>query len=120
VHQLFIDFKKVCDSVKREVFYNILLEFGIPKKLVRLIKMCLNKTYSKIHVGRHLSHTFPIQNGLKQGDALSLLLFSFALEYGVRKVRVNLVSFELNGIHQLFVYADNINLFGDKLLFNFA
>jgi hypothetical protein len=40
VHQLFIDFKKANDSVKREVLYNILLEFGIPKKLVRLIKMC--------------------------------------------------------------------------------
>jgi hypothetical protein len=44
VHQLFIDFKKACDSVKREVLYNILLEFGIPKKLVRLIKMYLNET----------------------------------------------------------------------------
>jgi hypothetical protein len=49
VHQLFIDFRKACDSVKREVLYNILLEFGIPKKLVRLIKMCLNETYSKVH-----------------------------------------------------------------------
>jgi hypothetical protein len=37
-HQLFIDFKKAFDSIKREVLYNILLEFGIPKKLVRLIK----------------------------------------------------------------------------------
>jgi hypothetical protein len=42
VHQLFIDFKKAYDSIKREVLYNILLEFSIPKKLVRLIKMCLN------------------------------------------------------------------------------
>ena len=39
VHQLFIDFKKVYDSVRMEVLYNILIEFGIPKKLVRLIKM---------------------------------------------------------------------------------
>jgi hypothetical protein len=38
VHQLFIDFKKAYDSVKREVLYNILVEFGIPKKVVRLIK----------------------------------------------------------------------------------
>jgi hypothetical protein len=45
VHQLFIDFKKACDSIKREVLYNILLEFGVPKKLVRLIKMCLNETW---------------------------------------------------------------------------
>jgi hypothetical protein len=51
VHQLFIDFKETYDSVKREVLYNILLEFGVPKKLVRLIKMCLNETYSKVRVG---------------------------------------------------------------------
>ena len=43
VHQLFIDFKKAYDSVRREVLYNILMEFGVPQKLVRLIKMCLTK-----------------------------------------------------------------------------
>ena len=37
VHQLFIDFKKVYNSVRREVLYNIRMEFGIPKKLIRLI-----------------------------------------------------------------------------------
>jgi hypothetical protein len=42
VHQLFIDFKKAYDSVRvGGVLYNILIEFGIPKKLVKLIKMCL-------------------------------------------------------------------------------
>jgi hypothetical protein len=86
VHQLFIDFKKACDSVKREVLYNILLEFGIHKKLVRLIKMFLNETYSKVRIGKLLSDKFLIQNGLKQGDALSPLLFNFALEYVIRKV----------------------------------
>jgi hypothetical protein len=47
VHQLFIDFKKAYDSVRREALYNILIEFGIPRKLVGLIKMCLNETYSR-------------------------------------------------------------------------
>jgi hypothetical protein len=66
VPQLFIDFKKAYDSIKREVLYNILLEFGIPKKLVRLIKMHLNETYNKVCIGKLLSDKFPIQNGLKQ------------------------------------------------------
>jgi hypothetical protein len=64
VHQqLFIDFKKAYDSVRREVLYNILTEFGIPIKFVRLIEMCLNETYSKVCTGKHFSDSFPIQNG---------------------------------------------------------
>jgi hypothetical protein len=47
VHQLFVEFKKAYDSVKMEVLYNILIQFGVPTELVRLIKMCLNETYSK-------------------------------------------------------------------------
>jgi hypothetical protein len=46
--------------------YNILIEFGVPLKLVRLIKMCSNEMYSKVRIGKHLSDSFPIQNGLKE------------------------------------------------------
>jgi hypothetical protein len=63
---------------------NIPIEFGVPLKLVRLTKMCLNKTCSRVHTGKHLSDNFPIQNGLKQEDALKLLLFNFASEYTIK------------------------------------
>jgi hypothetical protein len=43
VHQLFIVFKKTYDSIRSEVLYNILTDFRVPMKLVRLIKMCLNE-----------------------------------------------------------------------------
>ena len=53
VHQLFIDFKKAYDSVRRAVLYKILIVFGIPKKLVRLIKVSLTETYSRFRVGKN-------------------------------------------------------------------
>jgi hypothetical protein len=61
-----------------------------------------------------LSDTFPIQNGLKQGDALSPVLFNFALEYAIRKVQEDQVSLKLNGTHQLLVYAD-VTLLGNSI-----
>ncbi|KAJ4440533.1 hypothetical protein ANN_08674 [Periplaneta americana] len=85
VHQLFIDLKTAYDSVKREVLYDILIEFGIPKKLVRLIKMCLSETYSRVRI-----------------------------EYVIRKVEDNRQGLELSGLHQLLVYADDVNMLGEN------
>jgi hypothetical protein len=94
VLQLLADFKKAYDSVRKEVLYNIHIQFGAPVKLVRLVKMCLNETFGKACVGKHLSDMFPVQNCLKLGDNLSTLLCNFALEYTFRKVQEDQVGLE--------------------------
>jgi len=58
---------------------------------------------------------FPIRNGLKEGDALSPLLFNFALEYAIRRVQVNQDDFQHNGTHQLLAYADDVNILGGSV-----
>ena len=70
VCQLFIDFEKAYDSIKRESLYDIQIKFAVPKKLVRLIKICLDGTQSKVRKRHYLPSSFLIENGLKQGDAL--------------------------------------------------
>jgi len=82
---------------------------------VRLKKMSLTETYSRAQAGRNVSDRFPIRNGLKQGDALSPMLFNFVLEYVIRRVQVNQDGLKLNGTQQLLAYADDVNILGGSI-----
>jgi hypothetical protein len=103
------------EAVRQLFAFNILIESGIHIKLIRLIKMCLNETYSRDRVDKHLSDLFPIMNGLKQGHDLSPLLFNFILECVIRRVQVNHDCLKLNGTHHILVYADDVNILGGSM-----
>jgi hypothetical protein len=108
VHQLFIDFKKAYDLLRKKVFYNIRIKFGIPRKLVRLIKICLNEAYTIVRIDKNLSNKFPIQNDLKKWEAFSPLLFNFALVYAISRVQRNQEGLKLNETHQLSAYVGDV------------
>ena len=61
------------------------------------------------------SSSFSIEDFLKQGDALSPLLFNFALEYAIRKVQETNLGYDMNSSHQVLTYEDNVNLMGDDI-----
>jgi hypothetical protein len=77
--------------------------------------MYLNETYSKVRMGKYLSGAFSIQNGVKQGDVLSSLLFNFALEYAIRKIQEYLEEMEVKGTYQFLFCAHGVNALGQNV-----
>ena len=66
-------------------------------------------------MGKHLSDMLPVKNSLKQGDAVSPLLFNFVLEYAIRRVQAKQDGLKLNGTHQLQFYIDDVNILGGSV-----
>jgi len=84
-------------------------------KMVKLTKMGLNETFSRVWVGKHLSDMFPVRNGLKQGDVSLPLLSNFALLFAITRVQINQDGLKISGTHQILVYADIVNILGGSL-----
>ena len=81
---VFVDFKQAYDSVHRPSLWMILEHFSVPRKLIQLIRACYSNTTGKVRVNGQLTDDFTYQSGLKQGCALSCLLFNIVLEYIMR------------------------------------
>ena len=75
----------------------------------------LNENNNRVRVDKHLSDMFPINNGLKQEDALKPLLCNVALENAIRRVQVNQDGLKLNGTHTIPIYVVDVNILGGNV-----
>lgn len=111
-HHLFVDFKAAYDTVNRQELWNIMYEFNFPSKLIRLLKATLNGVQCYVRVAGNLSTPFESVNGLRQGDALSCILFNVALEGVIRRAGIQTGGTIFNRSIQIIGYADDIDIVG--------
>ena len=85
----FIDFTKAFDSVNRLALEKILSHYGIPDKIISIIKMLYTDLNARVICGSNLSEEFKLQTGVKQGCLLSPLLFTFCIDWIMRETIKN-------------------------------
>jgi hypothetical protein len=112
IHQLYIDYKQAYGTINRAKLVEIMKEFGIPMKLVQLVKITLTNTNSKVKIHGKLSPSFEITTGLRQGDSLSTLLFNLCMEKIIRNIRINPGVTILDRTRQYLAYADDVVILG--------
>jgi sorting nexin-29 len=112
IHQLYIDYKQAYDTINRAELVEIMKEFEISMKLVRLVRMTLTNTNSKVKIQGKLSLSFETTIGLRQGGSLSTLLFNLYMERIIRNVRINPGGTIFNRTRQCLAYADDVVILG--------
>ncbi|KAL4148913.1 hypothetical protein QTP88_003052 [Uroleucon formosanum] len=110
VHLLFVDFKAAYGSVNRERLLKVIDQLGILRKIIRMIRACMNGSKCKVKYGGEESEKFEVRTGLRQGDALSPALFNIALESAIRETLGGATGIKIGNDQQLVVagYADNV------------
>ena len=114
-HHLFIDFKAAYDTINREELWLILVELGLPNKLIRMIRATMSGVMCCIKIQGSFSDFFESKGGLRQGDALSTTLFNLALEGIMRRSGINGGGTIFNKLIQLLGYADDIDIVGRNI-----
>ena len=85
LHIVFIDFKKAFDSVHRNSLWKILLSYGLPEKVVSLIKLFYEKFECSIILDNSTTEWFAVESGVRQGCILSPMLFTIAIDWVLRR-----------------------------------
>ncbi|XP_055388146.1 uncharacterized protein LOC129616516, partial [Condylostylus longicornis] len=106
LHILFIDFQQAFDGVNRNKIVQSLLGLGIPRKLANLTMATMVGSKAKVMIQNSVSDNFEIQLGVRQGDALSAMLFNIVLEKAIGEMDGGGNIFTKS--HQIIAYADDI------------
>lgn len=116
IHQLFVDFRQAYDSIIRGKLFEAMREIRMPTKIIRLVSMTLKDTKCMVKIEGALTGDFVVNQGLRQGDILSTILFNIALEKVMRRVDVsNPGGTLLNRLSQNLAYADDIDMMTRRL-----
>ena len=110
LHNIFIDFSQAFDTVNRDVIYNNLIEHYVPDKLIKLIKLTMQRTKMKVKVNNSYSEWFEMKTGVRKGDPLSALLFSVMLESVISNLEVR--GYITTRLKQICTYAEDIAIIG--------
>ncbi|KAJ0176515.1 hypothetical protein K1T71_007694 [Dendrolimus kikuchii] len=86
----------------------------IPKLLVDLIMVATSKSTMRVRVGNELSDEFEVITGLKQGDALSPMLFNLVLEHVLKRLLTLEPGLQLKSTHKVIGYVDDLALLGES------
>ena len=109
LYQIYIDYRQAYDSIHRTSMWQILKEYGIPQKLITMIKACYNNSKCCIKLGKKTSAPFTVESGLRQGCMLSPILFNLVLEMAIRATAHIHQGALINNQHiNLMAYADDV------------
>lgn len=111
-----MDFRQAYDSILRVKLWDAMAETGIPKKLVNITRVCVNGSRSRIRIGDVLADPFEVNRGLRQGDAISPILFNIALDKVIRTAEISVKLFGQDGPRLLLAFADDIDVVGNSVL----
>ncbi len=97
----FVDLEKAFDTVSREMVMATLRWLGVPEAEVRMVEATYEQTNGRVVIGAGMSEQFSVNIGLRQGSALSSLLFIVVMELIIRKV-------SMKDTNRKLLYADNL------------
>ncbi|KAI0231053.1 hypothetical protein LSAT2_018566 [Lamellibrachia satsuma] len=117
IYANFVDFEKAFDSIHRDSLWRILRHYGIPPKIVSIIKLLYGDFSTKVICGQYLTEDFEIKTGVKQGCILSPFLFCLGIDWVMKETALG----DKSGIKWTFTetlgdldYADDISLLSHR------